>query len=434
MRGQNERGVPNQFIHLMPRDAYAMTNLDGTFLFPSEAGENTLRWVEPDWWMSNGLPTSYTFTSPVDDGQIFAIGIMTKTIREMSAFISSTNARPGFELYYDVYVSNRSNVAVQQRLTFEYDPSLEYLDSELEPTQHDGNKLYWDLEIEKTSFKIIHLVFRVPVKTPLGKELQSIASVPTLSGEEEDNDNTYTLKQIVRGSFDPNDKLVAEGILEQRYVEMGTPLNYTIRFQNTGTDTAFTVRVADELDPKLLLTSLEIVHTSHPATYVLDGRTLTFHFENILLPDSTTDEPNSHGYIQYRIKPVSTMADGTQVHNEAAIYFDFNEPVVTNETVNTYVNELPSNSPTSTEGDLQAGVMTYPNPVRDGNLVIVSKNAEVMKGSVTLTSLAGSAMRAASLQGVRTLVDVKGVAPGMYVLKVENRGVKSTRKVVIIQE
>lgn len=434
VQGESEAGVPNQFIHLMPRDAYAVTNEDGTFLFPSEAGENTMNWVQPDWWMSAGTPTSHTFTSPVDDGRIFDIGIMVKPIREVSAFASSGNARPGFELRYNLYISNRSNVAIQQRVTFEYDPSLEYLSSDLAPAQHDGNTLYWDVEVEKTYYKAVTLVFRVPANTPLGKVLHATVSVPTLPGETETRDNSYTLEQIVRGSFDPNDKLVGEGILEQRYVEMGTPLNYTIRFQNTGTDTAFTVRITDELDPKLNLTSLEIIRTSHPATYVLDSRTLTFHFENILLPDSTTDEPNSHGYIQYRIKPVSAMADGTQVRNKAAIYFDFNEPVVTNETVNTYVNELPSNSPTSTGEDLQAGVMTYPNPVRDGNLVIVSKNAEVMKGSVTLTSLAGSTMRAASLQGVRTLVDVKGVAPGMYVLKVENRGVKSTRKIVIVQE
>jgi hypothetical protein len=53
-------------------------------------------------------------------------------------------------------------------------------------------------------------------------------------------------------------------------------------------------------------------------------------FENILLPDSTTDEPNSHGAVGFRIRPVEPLLPGTVLANTAQIYFDFNAPIVTN--------------------------------------------------------------------------------------------------------
>jgi uncharacterized repeat protein (TIGR01451 family) len=435
VQNQGERGVANQFIHLMPRDAYAVTNLDGKFSFISQAGENTITWQPHGWYEAAESPTSYTFTSPDDDGQHFTIGIAVKPVHAMSAVFYNGATRPGFTVDYTLRVINEGSLSEIPDITFTYDARLEYVESDIAPTEHTGATLRWNsLEIASQSSSTWTARFRIPATTPLRTELAATLAVPALPDEANTKDNSYTATSIVSGSFDPNDKLVAEGILQQRYVEMGTPLHYTIRFQNTGTDTAFTVRVTDELDPKLDLTSLEVLQLSHPAEYVLDGRTLTFHFNNILLPDSTRDERNSHGYIQYRIKPISKMTDRTEVRNKASIYFDFNEPVVTNETVNTYVFELPVNTPLGTAEDMKLGVVTYPNPVRDGNLVVVSKNGEALKGTVTLTSLAGSPLRAAALQGARSVVDVKGVAPGMYVLQVDNRGVKSTRKIVIVQE
>jgi hypothetical protein len=58
---------------------------------------------------------------------------------------------------------------------------------------------------------------------------------------------------------------------------------------------------------------------------------LTIRFDNILLPDSTSDEPNSHGVVKYTLHLRGGLAPGTAIPNTAAIYFDFNDPVVTNE-------------------------------------------------------------------------------------------------------
>ena len=65
-------------------------------------------------------------------------------------------------------------------------------------------------------------------------------------------------------------------------------------------------------------------------TQLLPGDILRFNYPQINLPDSTSDEPNSHGYVQYKIKRKPGLPLNAVISNRAYIYFDFNTPVVTN--------------------------------------------------------------------------------------------------------
>ena len=68
----------------------------------------------------------------------------------------------------------------------------------------------------------------------------------------------------VTSSFDPNAKdVVPRGIGPEHLIEPEWPLDYTIHFQNTGNDTAFTVVLRDTLSPLLDLGSLRIQGGSH---------------------------------------------------------------------------------------------------------------------------------------------------------------------------
>jgi uncharacterized repeat protein (TIGR01451 family) len=136
----------------------------------------------------------------------------------------------------------------------------------------------------------------------------------------------------VRGSFDPNDKTeIHAGTLTTTQYAGGEYLEYKIRFQNTGTDTAFFVTVKDTLQNSLDLATLEIVSASHPFTFRLNGNIATWDFKHIKLPDSTTDEVGSHGFILFKVKPKTGLLVGNVFTNNAAIYFDFNLPVITNQ-------------------------------------------------------------------------------------------------------
>ena len=84
---------------------------------------------------------------------------------------------------------------------------------------------------------------------------------------------TARLTETVVGSYDPNDKLVSDEVLEETQVQGGHTLTYTVRFQNTGSAEAIHVRIEDELDEtRLDLSTLSMVAASHTVTGLsLDG-------------------------------------------------------------------------------------------------------------------------------------------------------------------
>jgi hypothetical protein len=144
------------------------------------------------------------------------------------------------------------------------------------------------------------------------------------------------------GSFDPNDKTgYPLGFSSNHYIAPNTPLDYLIRFQNTGTDTAIFINILDTLSSSLDISTLQIEGASHPYTWELMPNTpahlnvLRFTFDPIYLPDSTVNEPASNGFIKYRVAQKKNLTNGTLIQNSASIYFDFNAPVKTNTTVHT---------------------------------------------------------------------------------------------------
>lgn len=136
----------------------------------------------------------------------------------------------------------------------------------------------------------------------------------------------------VIGAFDPNDKTgFPLGFTEEHYIERGQDIEYRIRFQNTGNDTAFLVVIRDTLPVTLDPQSVRPLTSSHEFQWSLGpDRLLTFSFPNILLPDSSTNEPTSHGFVNFLARQVPGLPDGTRIENFADIYFDFNEPIRTN--------------------------------------------------------------------------------------------------------
>jgi uncharacterized repeat protein (TIGR01451 family) len=156
------------------------------------------------------------------------------------------------------------------------------------------------------------------------------------------NDESETFESAclpIVDSYDPNDKLVMPaGVTENNNVEEDALLEYTIRFQNTGTDVAYTVVIEDPLSEHLDLSTLRVGISSHPVSWTLaneESPTLVWRFNNINLPDSTTNEKDSHGFVKFQIRPKPEAGRGTIIRNHASIFFDYNSAIVTNEVSNT---------------------------------------------------------------------------------------------------
>ena len=164
------------------------------------------------------------------------------------------------------------------------------------------------------------------------------------------------------GSYDPNDKNGYPLGYDGGNIAEGTRLDYAIRFQNTGTDTAFTVVIRDTIAESLDLATLKFESASHDYTVSLDThRVLTFVFDNILLPDSSVNLAGSQGVVNFSIDHDPSLVPGDLILNEAAIYFDFNEPIITNLSRHRISKDgLPLSN--RTEYARQVAFSVFPNP------------------------------------------------------------------------
>lgn len=64
---------------------------------------------------------------------------------------------------------------------------------------------------------------------------------------------------------------------------------------------------------------------------------------NIELPDSTSNELLSHGFMEFSCSPYDNCSSGTKIINKANISFDYEQPVITNVVLNTLANSENNN-------------------------------------------------------------------------------------------
>jgi len=234
--------------------------------------------------------------------------------------------------------------------------------------------------------------------------------VEPIDGDYNPSNNIYTHCYPVVNSYDPNIKQVWPHNVEPGFDGY---FNYTIYFQNTGTAPAFNIRVADTLDTNLDLNTFEVTGYSHECLTYVSGNVATFRFNNIMLPDSTSDFDGSIGYVQYRIKPTTDLPVGTVIENTAHIYFDFNDAIVTNTTENEYVIT------TSVADHIKQQVQVFPNPGTGiYNVSLHSKSIGV--SMIEIYTLSGVRVLEQSVNSHQTTLDLTNQPPGLYLLRVQN--------------
>ena len=243
----------------------------------------------------------------------------------------------------------------------------------------------------------------------------------------------------ISDSYDPNIKNVSpSGVTDQHFIYEIEPLKYLIQFQNTGTAPAINIKIADTLSSMLDLNTLSINGASHPYSVNITGETnpvLWFNFKDIYLPDSTTNEKESHGYISFTISPKSDIAFDTRIENFADIFFDYNSPIRTDTATITYTDQvvlseknISINVVTNLEEDLHSIVNVFPNPVTDKLVVTFSsEDSYQLKVFDMVSNLC--LMKTGIKSG--EIVDVSNLKPGLYILNFEGQnGQKNVEKMI----
>lgn len=225
-------------------------------------------------------------------------------------------------------------------------------------------------------------------------------------------------------SYDPNDKAAQPvGYGSAHYIEATTNLDYRIRFQNTGTDTAFDVYVLDTISPYLDLGTLDMGASSHNYTWsIVGGNVLRVDFPNIMLPDSNVNEPLSNGFFSYRIQQQPQNPIGTVIENTAAIYFDLNPPVITNTTFHTIGEEFVEviSSYEAVEAEVTQ-VLVYPNPFKD-QLTFELKDGVIRDLELLLFDTQGRQIRSIRARRSQLLMQRSTLNSGLYFYQLQADG------------
>lgn len=236
--------------------------------------------------------------------------------------------------YYIELYNDGSTIAQNVKLKLTLDEHFEFVSADMNVISSSGLEYIFEIEDLRPNQKHRHYVnFVLSCNSELGEQhyMNTEVLYDNACPMQLRDDSAFLCLEN-RGSYDPNDKIIfLNGIAGDSIIESDDDIEYLIRFQNTGTDTAITVRIEDKLSNNFYVRSAYPVAASHDFNWTLEQNRLIVEFDNILLPDSTINEPASHGFVKFEIKVDSSMtAPGSIIENSADIYFDFNEPIKTN--------------------------------------------------------------------------------------------------------
>jgi uncharacterized repeat protein (TIGR01451 family) len=292
----------------------------------------------------------------------------------------------------------------------------------LTPTNVTGNTLSYTI----ADFGVLDFTtaFGILVMADTFAPLNSSVCIKTIVNTVTDINHTNDTLEfcgLVNNSYDPNDK----ACFPNNTATPNTWLTYTVRFQNTGNDTAYNIIIRDTLDNNLDASSFTYLASSHNPQINLEGNATTFNFKNINLVDSFTNEPLSNGWLQYKVKTKATLQLNASIKNTAYIYFDFNDAIITNTTSNTYALGAPFGVGNIINN--KNNFSLFPNPSTD-YLSIKTTTA----GTIKIMDLIGRVHQVLNVNAHKTQsITVKHLSKGVYIVQfIDERGNVTGKKFV----
>ena len=333
-------GLPYRVLTVQPGNHFMLTDADG--LYAAELFYDAYELDAPIAGyaaLCPTLPASFTLDAA---NMAEVIDVSMDPLGGPDAFVvlQAGVHRPGFPVSYTLTIANDGPYAINGvDVGLTYDPLLLFTSASGSPTAAGGGSVDWTIAA-LAPFSTVQFVVNLAVPANaglIGTVVNGTASAMASPVDSDPANDTYTITRTIVGAYDPNDKLATTSSRtsdEIYFLDLDAHVDYTIRFQNTGTAEAINVHLTDTISELFDLTSLQILAASHGFTaQLLDGRVLRFDFAGINLPDSTTDLLGSQGFASFRLRPASGLGIGQVLENEADIFFDFNEPIRTNTSV-----------------------------------------------------------------------------------------------------
>ncbi|WP_291138113.1 DUF7619 domain-containing protein [Flavobacterium sp. UBA7663] len=400
----------------------------GSYLIPVQAGIHTITPNLENPTYFNISPTSFTANFPTQTSpftQDFCVTANGVKHDVEVVLIPTVPARPGFDANYKLVYRNKGNQIESGSISLTFDDAkLDYVSSNPVFNSTAVNNLTWNYtNLQPFETREITLVLNVnsQMEIPavnIGDQINFLAEITPFTNDEIQYDNISALKQIVVGSYDPNDKTCLQGTTITP-TEVGNYVHYVIRFENTGTYPAENIVVKDMIDlVKFDIATLVPLKSSHEFYTRINENKVEFIFENINLDfnDATND-----GYVVFKIKTKPTLVVGNTFTNNANIYFDYNFPITTN-TYTTTVAAL-----NNQDFDFGTYFTLYPNPAKD--VLNIQAKQGLAINSIEIYNQLGQIVMATN--AVNT-VDVANLASGTYFVKINTE--KGSANVKFVKE
>lgn len=406
-------GIAFQKLLVMPDNDYYFSNYNGQYtLFLDTGTVHTVEFIPKPSWMLTSDSASFTFLADTGVFCCYDFGTSPSVLFD-SLQISLTNAKLRCDSIVPFWINytNSGTSLDSGVIQMTFDDSLSFVSSAPAPATILNDTIYWNYyNLQPGETRLIWIdMHTVPTDSIL---VCADAQINSAGGTATGTDGFC---DEIKCSFDPNDKKVdPPGILSSHYTLKNIPLEYAVRFQNTGTDTAFTVIVRDTLNPLLNLNTFQILGYSHPVLTSINNQHIAeFRFDNILLPPAVINESKSHGFIKYKVYPLPGLPDGTVIDNSAHIYFDSNLPITTNNVFNTLVTVLPTAINSLPAPGPQFAI--YPNPVFSTLTVLLNKVS-----GITISNVLGETVfkkKFFSDETGKIDLDVSALSSGIYFIK-----------------
>lgn len=419
VKGAGESGIPYAELNLSPDGLTCYTDTAGNYGFLTDTGSHVIAFaLNPGMIITTG---SGNYAVQVVSGNYpgYDFGVKGQNAGGfIKSYLNTSNPRCGTIVPYviNTFAFCHSN-ALHGMVRLIADSAIIFNNAIPAPSAINGDTITWYFTPNNGTNQLQFTCnFELPLQA--GYPFYTLLETVLL-----DSNNTLifsdfdSLHQVIGCSFDPNDKRVEpDGIAPQHYVFIDyTPsLDYTIRFQNTGNDTAYTVVILDTLDMAFDLSTFSFLGSSHPVQITRLNNLVEFRFEQIFLPDSNVNEPASHGFVRFKCNPVY-QGFAYALENSAAIYFDLNPPVITNTTLSTIeisvgIDDLIKSG---------SGTFVIPNPIST-QATVFFENPSFEKHELFIYDLNSRLISKLSSTGNTFSIDSDGLNDGIYLFRIQN--------------
>ncbi len=411
-REPGEAHVPVMLL-VQPGDHYVFSGND-PYAFCTDMGAHTVTVPSPPLYHT-AVPSSQSFEITALGQQVTGLDFGFQPIPGIydgSADIWGWNPWIGNDTQLHLHYANIGTEAITANLILDVDAQLSFVSASVAPDDVTGQLVTWNLgALAPGTSGYITVTIHTPATVAPNAAVDNSVTLNIAEADINLPNNSDHQLGNASTSFDPNDEQVSDIVITPEEVVEQKLLEYTVRFQNTGTAPAVNIVIKDSLDADWDLSTFEMVGASHPYTLTVNNAVAIWTFANIMLPTEDSDAIGSQGSFHYRMAPRNNLMLGEQLTNRADIYFDYNVPVLTNTTVTTVLMNT-----AITELGVGDGLSVHPSP-STGLVTVRWADSQMNNARLSVMDALGRTVYTSNLPTSGRSIDLSFLPAGSYVAR-----------------